>query len=60
MDKERWVCKLAQVVFKMHRAGLSYAEVCEVIDETRKRFDLFGYVEDWMKEFNPKGLKYIN
>ena len=44
----------------MHRAGLSYAEVCKVIDETRKRFDLFGYVEDWMKEFNPKGLKYIN
>ena len=59
-DTEKWVCKLAQVIFKMHKAGVSYKETCEVMDEAQKRFDLFGYVEEWMKEYNPKGLKYIN
>ncbi len=59
-DTDKWVAQLAQVVFKMHRAGLSYNEIDDVIDEMHKRLSVMGYTEQWMKEFNPKGLKYIN
>jgi len=59
-DIEKWVCKLAQVVFKMHRAGLSYTEIDDVIREMHKRLSVMGYTEQWMKKYNPEGLKYIN
>lgn len=58
-DIDQWANLLMQVIFKMHEAGLSYSEIEEVMRKVKRQVGLTTYVEEWMKEFNPKGLEYV-
>jgi hypothetical protein len=59
MYNEKALCKLGQVIFKLHKE-MPYKEIQETIEEMQKRLSIMAYVEEWMKEFNPEGLRFIN